>query len=105
MIEPITQDQIIARSMKDEAFRQRLLNNPKETLERELGITLSQEVTIQVHEDTPAILHLVLPARPQTGGLVELSDLELEQAAGGAFGSDPGCCDTTYSRYACNKGL
>jgi hypothetical protein len=77
------QEQVIAKAMKDEAFRQELLSNPKAVLERELGVTLPQGVTIQVHEDTPTTLHLVLPMKPQAGEPQELSDAELEQVAGG----------------------
>lgn len=78
------QEQISARAMKDETFRQQLLNNPKETLERELGITLPEGVIVQVHEDTPTTLHLVLPAKTQQSPVYELSDAELELAVGGA---------------------
>ncbi|GAC1349589.1 MAG: hypothetical protein NVSMB27_24140 [Ktedonobacteraceae bacterium] len=38
------QEQIIAKAMKDEAFRQQLLSNPKEVLERELDINLPEGV-------------------------------------------------------------
>jgi hypothetical protein len=80
------QDQIIAKAMKDEAFRQQLLSNPKETLEHDLGITLPQGVTVQVHEDTPTNLHLVLPmqaVQSAAGEPRELSEAELEGIAGG----------------------
>ncbi len=80
----ITKQQIIAKAMKDEAFGQRLLSNPKEALEGELGITLPQEITIHVHQDTPTAIHLVLPMQPPTGEPRELSDAELAQAYGGA---------------------
>src|SRR5207249_5484104 len=61
------QQQVIARAMKDEAFRQQLLSNPKETLQSKLGITLPVGVSVHVHENTPTNLHLVLPAKTQTG--------------------------------------
>ena len=80
------QEQIIARAMKDEAFRQSLLSNPKAAIEGELGITVPAGVTIAVHQDTPTTLHLVLPMRAPEGG-AELSDAELEQATGGYQGS------------------
>ena len=100
----VTQQQIIARAMKDEAFRQRLLSNPKETLEREFGITLPQGVTIQVHEDTPATLHLVLPIKQPLGAMQELSDAELEQVGGGHSAPPAACCDTTNpTEPDCNK--
>jgi hypothetical protein len=74
--------QIIARVMKDEVFRQRFKGNPKVVLERELGITFPHDVTVQVHEDTPTVLHLVLPRKPQVGAPQELSEVELEQVGG-----------------------
>jgi hypothetical protein len=81
------QEQIVARAMKDEAFRQELLSNPKAAVERGLGITLPQGTNIQVHEDTPDTVHIVLPMKVQSGEPRELSDAELEQAVGGAGGS------------------
>jgi hypothetical protein len=78
------QDQITARAMKDETFRQQLLSNPRQTLERELGITLPTNVTVLVHEETANTILLVLPSHSQAGGLVDLSDAELEQTIGGA---------------------
>ncbi|SRR5205809_3535016 len=83
------QQQIMARAMKDEAFRQELLANPKAVLERELGITLPRGVSVQVHEDTATILHLVLPMKPPAGESQELSDAELEQAADSMQGAAP----------------
>jgi hypothetical protein len=77
------QPQIVARAMKDEAFWQHLLKNPKQTLEREMGLNVPQGVTIQIHEETPTIFHLVLPMKPPTGELQELSDEELKEVAGG----------------------
>jgi hypothetical protein len=76
------QEQVMARAMKDEVFRQELLNNPNKALERELGITLPKGVNVQVHEDTPTTVHLVLPLQSHYAP-VELSDAELEQVAGG----------------------
>ncbi len=70
---------LLVRAMKDEAWRQELLTNPKTPIERELGITLPQGVTIQVHEDTPTTIHLVLPPRQLRA--VEVSDADLAQAA------------------------
>ncbi len=79
------QEQIMARAMKDETFRQVLLSNPRETLERELGITLPAGINVQVHEDTPTTIHLVLPMQPLTGEPQELSDKDLERAVGGVL--------------------
>ena len=78
------QEQIIARALKEEAFRQELLSNPQAAIERELGIRIPQGVTIEVHQDTPTTLHLVLPlVNMPRAALADLSDAELEQAVGG----------------------
>ena len=69
--------------MKDEAFRQHLLRDPKQTVERELGLTLPEGVTVQIYEEAPTTLHLVLPMKPLTAQLQELSDEELKEIAGG----------------------
>lgn len=93
-------EQIVARAMKEETFRQELLSNPKAAIVRELGFTFSPDVTIQVHEDTPTTAHLVLPMRALGKGGEELSDAELEQATGGGS-SDPGpwCCCSGTNRF------
>lgn len=77
------QQQILTKAKQDPSFRQRLLSNPREVLATELGLHLSSDVTIQIHEETATTLHLVLPASQQESTLQELSDEELEQAAGG----------------------
>ena len=74
---------IIAKATNDEIFREQLLDNPKAALERALGITFPQGVTIQVHEDTPTTLHVVLPVNSQEGKPRDLSDAELEHVAAG----------------------
>jgi hypothetical protein len=72
-------EQLVARAMKDETFRQQLLNNPGKAVESELGVTL-----IQVHEDTPTTIHLVLPMQPSASEPHELSEAELDMIVGGA---------------------
>jgi len=71
------QEQIVSKAMTDEAFLQKVLRNPKEAIERELGICVPQ--------DTPTTFHLVLPSRAEGRRAVgeELSDAELEQVTGG----------------------
>ncbi len=97
--------QLLARAMKDETFRQELLTNPKMLIEHELGVTLPQDVTIQVHEDTPTTIHLVLP-RWQFRAVEELSDADLEHVASrrnkkqGDEGPDePNTCVCFYTTY------
>lgn len=71
---------LIRKSLEDESFRQRLLAEPKSTIEQELGERLPAELEVRVLEETPDTLYLVVPSNGAPG---ELSDNELDAVAGG----------------------
>ena len=56
-------ERLLQKANRDSAFRARLLTKPKEAIERELGVTLADGHEIQVHEETDAAMHLVLPPK------------------------------------------
>jgi hypothetical protein len=93
---------IMAKAMKDEAFRQQLLSHPKTTLERELGVTLPDDLTILVYEDTPTTRHLVLPRPAPPGEAGQVADAELETVVGGLEPSTAYC--SFNSNYGCPSG-
>ena len=72
---------LIEKSIEDEAFRQRLIEDPKGAVEQELGTQLPEEVRVVTVEETADTIYLVLPSTPTAGG--ELSDQELQSVAGG----------------------
>ncbi len=75
---------VVERSLKDDAFRQRLLADPRAALEEELGTRLPEELQVRAVEETADTIYLVLPsASPVAGEGGELSDRELEAVAGG----------------------
>ncbi|MYB04896.1 MAG: hypothetical protein F4Y24_00950 [Gemmatimonadetes bacterium] len=77
---PIDADDIlVSRAGEDGDFRERLLRNPGETVEKELGVTLPEDHEIHVHEETYTRTHVVLPPRDR------FSEAEREAArTGGA---------------------
>jgi hypothetical protein len=70
--------QVIARAWSDDSYKQRLLADPAAVM-AEHGLTPPAGKQVRVVEDTADTVHAVLPARPS-----ELSDEQLDQAAGGA---------------------
>ena len=75
---------LVQRSIEDESFRQRLIEDPKGAVEEELGTRLPEEVRVVAVEETQDTIYLVLPATPMAGAEgAELSDRELESVAGG----------------------
>ncbi len=71
--------EIILKAAQDEAFREALLRDPKATLEAHLGLQLPGEFKVNVVENTPSELTLVIPPKLRDA----LSDDELDQVAGG----------------------
>jgi hypothetical protein len=87
---------LIEKSVQDEAFRQRLIEDPKEALEQELGARLPKELRIMVVEETQDTIYLVLPSTSMAGAEgVELSEQELESVAGGLASWNDYCAGAT----------
>jgi hypothetical protein len=74
---------LVQRSMEDESFRQKLLDDPEATIERELGFRLPEGVEVRVVEESADTIYLVLPSVSPLGQGEELSDRQLEEVAGG----------------------
>ena len=86
---------LVSRATSDEAFLAELRANPKAVVERELAnlmpgfVQLPGSMEIEVLEENPNKLYLVLPPRPMAED-GELSDSQLEAVVGGTT-------NTTYS--------
>ena len=68
---------LVSRAGEDTDFRERLLRNPRETVEKEFGVTLPEGHEVHVHEETYSRTHVVLP--PQS----RFSEAEREAARTG----------------------
>ena len=75
---------LIEKSLQDESFRRRLLENSKGALKEDLGTRLPEEMRVVAVEESSDTICLVLPTTPMAGAEGEaLSDQELESVAGG----------------------
>lgn len=61
----------------DGDFRAHLIKDPKAAISSNFGVTVPEEITIMVHEDSATTVHLVLPPPAQ------LTEEELMMVAGG----------------------
>ena len=77
------QTRLIGRAAIDAKFRQQLLTNSRAAIEKELGITLPPGLEVQVVEETPSKLCLVLPMKQEAKG--HLPDEELKAVAAGTL--------------------
>ena len=96
MSEGTVQEQVIVRAMRDLAFRQALLSNPKGVLAREYHIHLPEYITVRVLEEAPHTFTLILPAKEDA--LLELTDADLEGVSGGQNTKPGSGCDGSIVR-------
>jgi hypothetical protein len=82
------EQRIIEKAMKDDGFRRQLIDNPRETIGLELGIKIPESMKIQVLQEQPTSVYLVLPPSASKPVGDELSEAELESVAGGFDWSD-----------------
>jgi len=77
--------QLQAKANEDEAFRAKLLEDPRGAIEDATGLTVPESFAIHIHEESATDFHLVLPP---AGG--RLSDHELRDVSGGFAPSSSG---------------
>lgn len=73
--------QILQRARRDAAFKAQLQRDPWAAVKDEVGVALPESLNLVVVQDSAQTIHVVLPVAESPEG--ELSDLELEQVAGG----------------------
>ena len=71
-------ERLIEKATTDEAFRARLLADPRAAIKGGMGLEIPAGFNIVVHEDVEDTSHVVLPP------LARLGDAELAQVAAGA---------------------
>jgi hypothetical protein len=85
---------VVAQAWSDEAYKERLLRDPRSVL-TEAGLAVPSSVEITVVEDSAEKRHLVLPPKPAEE---EVTEEALAGVAAGGY-CDYGCwCDTYCGR-------
>ena len=77
---------IVTKSLEDDEFRKKLLDDPKGAIAAEAGKTLPESLVVKVREEEPNTLTIILPQKAMGATAEgELSDDALEKVAGGAI--------------------
>ncbi len=90
--------ELIAKALKDPAFKAELLKDPAAAIEKASGLKLPAGITVKVVEDSASVVHLVLPAASSK----PLGDKELGKVAGGAALNTQNMCGWDSTRGNCN---
>jgi len=70
-------DYLRNKAVEDEGFRSRLIADPKTVIEDELDMSVPDEFSIKVHEESASTAHLVLPPS------AKIAEAELGAVVGG----------------------
>lgn len=68
---------LVTKSAEDEDFRSRLLADPKPVVEKELGMSIPDGFSLNVHEENSTTAHLVIPPSPA------LTESDMQGVSGG----------------------
>jgi hypothetical protein len=79
--------QLVAKVWDDPALKKRLLADPATVL-KENGLEMAPGLQVKMVENTPSVVHLILPAKPTSE---ELSEEELSSVAAGHCHGCRGC--------------
>jgi hypothetical protein len=73
---------------KDESLREEIMKNPREAVEKILGVKFKEDVTVSAVDQTQEnVVTFVLPPHPAETHEVEFTDEQLDAIAGGVGGS------------------
>ena len=70
-------ERLLSRAADDDDFRSRLVEDPRAVIAEEVGLPVPDHLSFEVHEDTPATMHLVLPPSDR------LAEADLAAVSGG----------------------
>lgn len=63
-VELTAQNQLIQKAWEDQAFREKLIEDPKAAIRELLGVAIPDHVQLKTLQETPDQLYLVIPPNP-----------------------------------------
>lgn len=91
---------IVSRAVRDPEYKARLMAEPRQVLEAELGVSFPEGVEIRVLADSEDEMHLILPSMFQAGVLVD----EVRIAGWGPSPTEGGSSCTQCGNSLCTIG-
>jgi hypothetical protein len=62
--EELLRKQIIEKAWADDAFKQKLLTNPKAAIQEAFGVNVPDQIELKAFEESSTEFYLVIPANP-----------------------------------------
>lgn len=79
-------DELVSKALRDDDFRQQLMDDPKGTIESEYGVSLSPDTNVTVHVESARELHVVIPAAPSASSKLSADESDAAMCSGwGSF--------------------
>ena len=85
--------ELFAACWKDDALKQRFMNDPKAVL-AEYGMDVPDGLDVKVVENADNCVHITMPMAPRGN---DLSDEELSAAAGGGWGGNDSTASNCFT--------
>ncbi|MDP4099026.1 NHLP leader peptide family RiPP precursor [Paenibacillus sp. P96] len=63
-VELTAQNQLIQKAWEDQAFREKLMQDPKAAIRELLGVVIPDHIQLKTVQETPDQLYLVIPPDP-----------------------------------------
>lgn len=83
------QDLLMKFSLQDPKYRDKLINDPEDVVEKQFGYDVPEGVKVEAIQETADTVYVVVPHVPEEGE--ELEDADLEKVAGGFLDKNAEC--------------
>jgi hypothetical protein len=89
--------EIIKKAWEDEAFKEKLIKDPRGVLKKDFNIDIPEDSELKVLLSNPKLQYLVIPSNPSEDKLSEMTEDEVLAIAAGSGIFTYNCLPTQYN--------